>query len=472
MTAPGPGERLRRPRPLLRRRIASGRGAMEQPNATGDEDVPLTVRFWLALVATGVATGLFGVLLMLLLFTVSDLAFGPGAGTGFQAAVEAASWVRRIVPLLVAGVIGGVGWYVLRRLTPGKRSDVDDTIWTGDGTLSLRRSAGTSVLSEIVVGLGASLGREAAPKLMGGVSGSVLARWAGLTVPQRRLLVACGAGAGLAAVYNVPLGGALFTAEVLAGAVRLPVILPALACSSIATLVAWVYLPVQPTYLDIPAFAFHPATLVWSLLAGPLIGLLAAAFVRLIAWVSHHQPRGRWSLVAPLGAFALLAALGLAFPQLYGNGKDMAQDAFLATSGGLLVFTALFVLKPLITVICLGSGASGGLFTPTLSTGAVLGAALGGVWSLLWPGAPIGAYAMIGAAAMVGAGMQAPLAGLALVLELTHSGFGLMVPMMLATLLATAVTRWVDGYSIYSARLGPHSTSEGARPPGPGAPAA
>lgn len=460
--SPGSNERLRQPRPLLRKRIASGRGATEQPNATGDGDAPLTGRFWLMVVLTGIGTGLFAVVLMLLLFTVSDLAFGPGAGQRFQAAVTAASPARRIVPLLVAGLIAGPGWFLLRRYTAGKRADVDDTIWTGDGILSLRRSAGSSVLSEIVVGLGVSLGREAAPKLMGGVCGSLLARWSGLTVTQRRLLVACGAGAGLAAVYDVPLGGALFTAEVLVGTVRLPVMLPALACSSIATLVAWLYLPSTATYPDIPAFAFAPVLLVWAVLAGPLIGLVAAGFIRLIALVSFRQPRGRWAVVAPLGAFALLAAIGLLFPQLYGNGKDMAQDAFLGT-GGLLLFGTLFILKPLVTGLCLGSGANGGLFTPVLSTGAVLGAFLGSAWSLLWPGAPTGAYAMIGAAAMIGAGMQAPLAGLALVLELTQSGFGLLVPMMVATVLATAVSRWIDGYSIYSARLAaqPVAVAEG-----------
>jgi H+/Cl- antiporter ClcA len=85
----------------------------------------------------------------------------------------------------------------------------------------------------------------------------------------------------------------------------------------------------------------------------------------------------------------------------------------------------------------------------------VLGGLLGALWNQVWPGSPIGAYAMIGAAAMIGAGMQAPLAALALVLELTHAGFSLMVAMLLATVLATAVSRWIDGYSIYSARLGP-----------------
>lgn len=427
---------------------------MEQPNATGDEGVPLTPRFWLMVILTGVGAGLFGILLMMLLFTVADLAFGPDAGRGsFQAAVERASWLHRLVPLLVAGVLGGVGWFLLRRFVPG-RSDVDDSIWTGDGILGLRRSAGTSVLSEIVVGLGASLGREAAPKLMGAVTGSLLGQWSGLTVPQRRLLVACGAGAGLAAVYNVPLGGALFTAEVLLGTLRLPVVLPALACSAVATAVAWLYLPARPTYDGLPAYSLHPSLLVWALLAGPVLGVLATGFVRLIGWVSHHTIRGWWALGAPSVAFAALGGLGVVFPQLFGNGKDMAEQAFTG-HGDLLLFAALFTLKPLVTALCLGSGASGGLFTPTLSTGAMAGAFLGLAWSLLWPGPPVGAFALVGAAAMIGAGMQAPLAGLALVLELTHTGFALMVPMIVATTLATGVARWIDGYSIYSVRLAP-----------------
>jgi len=88
-----------------------------------------------------------------------------------------------------------------------------------------------------------------------------------------------------------------------------------------------------------------------------------------------------------------------------------------------------------------------------MSTGAVLGGGLGIAWSMAWPGPPAGAYAMTGAAAMTGAGMQAPLASPALVLELTHSGFQLMVPMIAATVIATVIARHIDGYSIYSARL-------------------
>ena len=449
--AQGESERRRVPQPLVRRRIASGRGAMEQPNATGDGDAALTPRFWLIVTLTGVATGLFGDLLMWILFAVQHLAFHYHSGE-LQAAVERTPDARRVIVLAAAGLFGAFAWYLIRRYMKDESTEIDDSIWTGDGQLGPRRSIATSVISEIVIGMGASMGREAAPKLMGGVSASVLSGWARLSPAQRRLVVACGGGAGLAAVYNVPLGGALFTAEILMGSLSLPTILPALACSWIATATAWLYLPENATYIDIPAFRFTTSLLVWSLLVGLVIGLIASGYVRLIGWVSHHRASGRMLLVTFPVALTALGLIGFEYPELFGNGKDMAHSVFLG-EGGLALLAALFVLKPLVTALCLGAGGSGGLFTPTLSTGAVLGGFLGGAWSLLWPGSPVGAFAMVGAAAMIGASMQAPLAALVLVLELTHNGFQIMVPMIAAVVVATAVTRHVDGYSIYSARL-------------------
>ncbi len=459
---PEPG-RARVPPPLISRRLPSGRGAIEQPNATGDGDAALTPVFWVMVALTGVAAGLFGALMMLILVTVQHVAFGYSTGS-LEAAVEHASDARRLVVLLIAGALGGVAWYVLRRHTGGERADVDDVVWTDDARLSFRKSFGTSVIAEIVIGMGASIGRENAPKLMGGASASVLAGWAGLSPPQRRLLMACGAGAGLAAVYNVPLGGALFTAEIMLGTITVPVVLPALACSWIATAVAWLYLPDRATYVEVPSYHFAAPLLIWALLAGPLIGLIASGYIRLIGWVSHHEATGRIALVAPVAAFGLLGLIAFAYPQLLGNGQDMAHDAFVG-SLALPLLLALAALKPLVTALCLGSGASGGLFTPTMSTGAVLGGAAGILWSLAWPGSPVGAYALVGAAAMLGAAMQAPLAALALTLELTHGQFQLMIPMIAATVAATAVARRIDGYSIYTARLRAHPGTS-APPPG------
>ena len=463
-------ERLRRPQPLLKQRLPSGRGATEQPNITSAGAGVLTPRFWAMVILTGIAAGLLGALMMLILFNVQYAAFGYHSGS-LQRGVEQASAARRVGSLLIAGAFGGIAWFVLRRYTSGQPSEIDESLWNGDGRLSFRRSLGSSVISEVVIGMGASIGREAAPKLLGGASGSVLAGWSGLSDQQRRLLVACGGGAGLAAVYNVPLAGALFTAEILLGSITLPVILPAIACSLIATATAWIYLPDHAVYQGIPDYRFTWSVMTWALLAGPVIGLISAGYIRLIGEVSYHRARGTRALIAPVIAFGILGIIGIWYPQLFGNGLDMARDAFLGI-GSLSLLLTLFALKPLVTALCLGSGASGGLFTPTLATGAVLGGALGIAWSLAWPGTPSGAFAMVGAAAMIGAAMQAPLSGLALVLELTHSGFGLMVPMMAATGIATLVAFHVDGYSIYSARL-PAFAPDSAprpRPAGRGAP--
>src|ERR1017187_5289453 len=236
---------------------------MEQPNITSDGAEILSPVFWAMVAATGVATGLFGDLMMWILFHVQYLAFGYHSGS-LQHGLEQASDLRRVSSLLIAGAFGGVAWYLLRRHTKGERSELDESIWNGTGRLSFRRCLGTSLISEVVIGMGASLGREAAPKLLGGASASVLAGWGGLSIQQRRLLVACGGGAGLAGVYNVPLAGALFTAEILIGSISLPVMLPALACSWIATATAWIYMPDRATYLGIPDYRFSSSLMTWA----------------------------------------------------------------------------------------------------------------------------------------------------------------------------------------------------------------
>jgi H+/Cl- antiporter ClcA len=217
-------------------------------------------------------------------------------------------------------------------------------------------------------------------------------------------------------------------------------------------MVAWVYLPSGATYADIPSYHFSGSLMVWALPAGLVIGLLSVLYVRLIGWVSAHRASGAsifWMMPA---AFLVVGVAGIWYPQLFGNGKDMAHEAFLGIGGVGLLF-ALFALKPMVTALTLGSGAAGGVFTPFLATGAVLGGFLGVLWTHVWHGTPVGAFALIGAAAMIGAVMQAPLAGLVLVFELTHSGFALAIPMIVAVAIATFVVRQIDGYSIYSARL-------------------
>jgi H+/Cl- antiporter ClcA len=357
-----------------------------------------------------------------------------------------------VLVLLAAGMIAGVGGLLLKRLRGFGGGEVSEAVWLEDGRLSVVRSLSRGLLSIIVVAMGASLGREAAPQLAGAAAASRLCEKAGVPRWQRRLLVACGAGAGMAAVYNVPLGGALFALEVLLGTLALPLVLPALATSLIATAIAWIALSNQPTY-HVPSYAVSVSQIAWAVVVGPIAGLAAVAWVRLVARVHGLRPSGRGRLIAPIVALTALGAVSIAYPQLLGNGKDTVQ---LADTGQLAVgvLAALLVLKPIVTAACLGSGTPGGLFTPTLTYGVLLGGLLGHGWTLVWPGAAAGSYAVVGGGAVLAAAMQGPLAATVLVIELAHHSDTLMVPLLLAVTEATIVARRLGAPSIYSARLG------------------
>jgi chloride channel protein, CIC family len=366
------------------------------------------------------------------------------------AAAKAGPW-RHILALLGAGTLTGLAQILLVRLTSGNGIEITSAIWFTAGRLPALRTLGSAVLSVVIVGMGASLGREGAPKQAGAVIANALSDRGGLSDEQRRLLVACGAGAGMAAVYDVPLGGALFALEVLRGVLALRLVLPALTASVIATIVAWIILPDAPTY-TIPVFANSPSVIVWALFAGPIAGIVSVGYVRAIAFADRHRPKGWLRLVAPALAFGLLGVVSIAFPQLLGNGKDLAQLTFDGVVGpGLLV--TLLLLKPLATFLCFGSGAPGGLFTPSLTLGALLGGLLGWAWTFLWPGAPPGLFAIIGAGAVLAATTQGPISAIVLMIELTGRDRSFVVPLMVAVVVATLVSRTIDPRSIYDARL-------------------
>ncbi len=152
---------------------------------------------------------------------------------------------------------------------------------------------------------------------------------------------------------------------------------------------------------------------------------------------------------------AVVGLIAIGFPYVLGNGRDLAQLA-MTGSTGLLGLLALALLKPLATNVTLGSGVSGGLFTPTFSFGAVLGALLGHAWARLWPGGDPASYAVVGASAMLAAGMQAPVAAIAFAVELTGDSQRIMVAMLVAAAGAILICRRFEQRSIYSARLPLH----------------
>ncbi len=422
-----------------------------QPNVTGHGIIAsYSSRFWALVLTLGVVTGISASALIALLTLVERVSYGSRSRS-YLAAVRATPGWRHVVVLLIAALIVIVGLRVLGHMADTGGTEVSESLWLRRGRVALWPSIARGVLSIVTVGMGVSLGREAAPQIAGATTASKLADWADLPLWQRRLLVASGAGAGFAAIYNVPLGGALLAVEVLLGTLALALVIPALLTSVTATAVAWITLGTGPTY-EVAAYRAHLSQLVWAALMGPLIGLLAYAWTQLIWRAGRLRPTGVGRYLAPPGAFLALALLSIPYPELLGNGKDSAQ---LAIAGGLSLglLAVLIVLKPLVTAACVASGSPGGLFTPTFAVGVLLAGVTGTIWVHAWPGAPEGSYALIGGGAFLAASMQGPLSAAVLVLELTRRFDALMVPTLIAVVGATVVARRLGAQSIYSARL-------------------
>lgn len=426
-----------------------------QPNALAvSRSMELSARFWLLLALTGLAAGLAGGLLMRLLKATQHIAWSYETGTLLAAAARS-SPVQRVGVVLLAGAVVAVGVTALRFAKGGHSGELTAAIWFHAGETPFVRTIGRAVLSIVVVGMGAAVGREGALKQTGAAVGWKLADLVRLTPPQRRLLTACGAGAGMAAAYNIPLGGALFALEVLLGSISLPFAVPALACSMLATAVSWLLLPMTPTYVT-PSYVLSPTQIAWAVAAGPVIGLFSLGYVRLIAWADTSRPKSLAGAVAtPIAAFLALGLASLALPQLLGNGLDVVQQGFLGQVGALPLVLSLIILRPLATAICLRSGAPGGLFTPTMTAGALVGEALGDAWNRLAPGWAMheGSCAVIGAGALLAASTEGPVSAVVSIIELGQHIDFLIVPLGVSVAGAMIVVRLGGGPSIYSARL-------------------
>jgi H+/Cl- antiporter ClcA len=191
---------------------------------------------------------------------------------------------------------------------------------------------------------------------------------------------------------------------------------------------------------------------VWALLVGPIAGVASVFYVRLISWADRNRPHGWRRLLAPVIGLGLVGVVSIWFPQILGNGKDVSQLLFTNQVAPRLLL-ALLVLKPAATALCMRCGAPGGLFTPSLTAGALFGAVLGRGWCWLWPGVPPGLFAILGAGAVLAATTQGPISAVVLMMELTGRDRSFILPMLLIVGTATLIARSIEPRSIYDARL-------------------
>ncbi len=410
-------------------------------------------RFWVLVLLTGLAGGLGAVLLLHLLRLVQNLSWPPGNNFA-ESVTSAPIWQRVAVPTL-AGVAVTLMTLILREpLRESGTAGVIEAIWTKSGRMSFFRTllhGGTSI---VAVGLGAPLGREGALLETGAATGSLLARKLKVSPDQVRLLVACGAAAGIAAAYNVPIGAAVFGLEVLLGSFALELFGPIVLSCVMATVVSRILIADHPSY-QIPFYKLlMPKEILLSLAFGPILGLASALFVKVInlfALAVARVPR-RWTKLMPIFAMVPVGVAAIWLPQLLGNGYDAVDQALLGQ-----LTLALAVILPMAKLLAIAltsaAGVPGGLFTPTLYYGALIGSALGQLAQFLWPGvAPSGAYALLGMGAALAGTTHASVSAVLIIFELTGN-YGVILPLMLSTVLAAAVSRWLQPESIYTAAL-------------------
>jgi len=410
-------------------------------------------RFWMLVLLTGLLGGLGAVLLLHLLRLVQNLSWA--SGSTFAESVESSpAWQRVLVPAL-GGVVVTLMTLVLREpLRESGTAGVIESIWTKSGRMSFFKTLLHGTTSIIAVGMGAPLGREGALLETGAATGSALARRLKVSSDQVRLLVACGAAAGIAAAYNVPIGAAVFGLEVLLGSFALELFGPIVLSCVIATLVSRILIADHPSY-QIPFYKLlMPKEILLSLAFGPILGLFSALFIRVINLVALAFGRisRNWAKWIPIAAMAAVGTAAIWLPQLLGNGYDAVDQALL----GQLALSLAIILplaKLLAIAVTSSVGVPGGLFTPTLFYGALLGSALGQLAQMLWPGvAPPGAYALLGMGAALAGTTHASVSAVLIIFELTGN-YGIILPLMLSTVLAAAVSRWLQPESIYTAAL-------------------
>lgn len=401
---------------------------------------------WAALFLTGILSGLGGMLLAMLMHEVQHLAYGYSqhrliSPQTFLEGVTDASAQRRFIVLMAAGVIAGVGWWLLARYGR-KRVTIAAAVASPDKPMPLLTTLIHIVLQIVTVALGSPLGREVAPREAGALFAGRIARRLRLTPEDCRLMIACGAGAGLAAVYNVPLAGAIFTLEVLLVSVSWDAAIAALATSALAAWVASLGLGDEHQYHFTAEFAAG-SLVYWALLSGPLIGVCAWLFRRMTQ-SARNRVRADWQMpVLSLLAFTLLAVCAMWFPQLPGNGKGAAQ---LSLDGSLTATLAatLLVLKVVIICAVIRGGAAGGLLTPGLAVGGLLGTLFYLVAGGFFPGGDVESFALLGATSFLAASTHMPVTAIALVMESTRMDHSFLVPVALAVAGAYATCRGLE----------------------------
>ena len=363
-------------------------------------------------------------------------------------------WVRIAAPAL-GSLCGGLLGLLLQRGRGegGGVGNVMEAVALGRVDLPLRVTLLKSAASWLAIASGGSLGREGPLIQFGGAAGKAVGDWLSLDPARTRILIAAGTAAGFAAAYNTPFASVLFVLEVVTGVVVLDAILPALIATAIASALTRAIAGAGPIYGQRVFQLQSPFELVAFAGLGVVAAVGSQGFMRLLSFGEDLFRSERLTLPwRPALGGALCGAVLIGLPEVAGNGYE-PLNALLDARLSVGFVALLLVGKCLATTASVSSGNPGGVFTPTLLVGGAIGYLFAAAGSSL--GAtlgPPGGYALVGMAAASAATTHAPLMAAVLVFELSGD-YAIVLPLVLATAVATLVSRWLRADSIYAAEL-------------------
>ena len=391
------------------------------------QSLPYGLRLLLATLSLGIGTGLVGIACHYLLEGVQKLAFSQERSDLLQLFQEAGG-LRRFLVLCVTGILAAGFWYVLqgRYKILSIRRQIDLAGVRDPAPLAHLLHATMQVA---IVGAGASVGKEGAPREVGALLAGRLGKALSLTIKERKELIACGAGAGLAAVYQVPFASGLFVFETLGLAYHWKNVLLVLSSTYLAT---WVAQPIVGH-----TAIYHMSLVHWSassFLQAVLVALLVTPLALAFRYLAKRASRKRrkdgtilWAL--PL-AFMVLAGIVTFYPIFMGNGQVLAQAVLSGQPFSNLVL--ILAVKGLLVYLLLRNGAYGGTLTPSFALGVGSGYLVTMILSAVGVHLDPALGMLLGATVFLGTTLQAPLTAIALSLGFTGQSWALILPLALS----------------------------------------
>lgn len=382
-----------------------------------------------------------------LFFGLTDQRLVQAFGGGFK------FWLP-LIPMLGGLLVGPIVFHFAKEAKGHGVPEVMNAVARLGGIIRPRVAAAKAVASAICIGSGGSAGREGPIVQIGSALGSTIGQYLRLSEDRIKVLVGCGAAAGISSVFNAPIAGVMFSVEIILGDFTIATFSPVLVSSVVASVLTRSVLGNHPAF-EIPGYSLVSA---WEIplymMLGVLLGVVAVLFTRSLDLTEDIFERLRMpDLLRPALGGLLLGSIAIFFPQILADGYDAIR---LSLNGQIVLWLllALIFLKIMATSLTLGSGNSGGIFAPSLFMGAMTGGAFGIAANRLFPGvtASSGAYALVGMAGLVAGTTHAPMTALLIIFEMTND-YRIVLPLMVTVAVASLVARLLFSNSIYTIKL-------------------